>query len=156
MMISSKGRYALRVMLDMAEQGGDSFLPLKDIADRQNISRKYLESIMPDLAKHGLVESAMGKTGGYKLTRKPEDYKVGEILCAAEGELAPVSCLTKDGKKCEKVDSCYTLPFWIGFEEHINSYVNSYTLKDLLESGEKNHDTCGGCTACGGKEVEAK
>ena len=71
MMISSKGRYALRVMLDMAEQGGDSFLPLKDIADRQNISRKYLESIMPDLAKHGLVESAMGKTGGYKLTRKP-------------------------------------------------------------------------------------
>ena len=156
MMISSKGRYALRVMLDMAEQGGDSFLPLKDIADRQNISRKYLESIMTDLAKHGLVESAMGKTGGYKLTRKPEDYKVGEILCAAEGELAPVSCLTKDGKKCEKVDSCYTLPFWIGLEEHINSYVNSYTLKDLLESGEKNHDKCGGCTACGGKEVEAK
>ena len=102
MMISSKGRYALRVMLDMAEQGGDSFLPLKDIADRQNISRKYLESIMPDLAKHGLVESAMGKTGGYKLTRKPEDCKVGEILCAAEGELAPVSCLTKDGKKCER------------------------------------------------------
>ena len=143
MMISSKGRYALRVMLDMAEQGGDSFLPLKDIADRQNISRKYLESIM-------------GKTGGYKLTRKPEDYKVGEILCAAEGELVPVSCLTKDGKKCEKVDSCYTLPFWIGLEEHINSYVNSYTLKDLLESGEKNHDKCGGCTACGGKEVEAK
>ena len=98
----------------------------------------------------------MGKTGGYKLTRKPEDYKVGEILCAAEGELAPVACLTKDGKKCEKVDSCYTLPFWIGLEEHINSYVNSYTLKDLLESGEKNHDKCGGCTACGGKEVEAK
>ena len=152
MMISSKGRYALRVMLDMAEQGGDSYLPLKDIADRQNISRKYLESIMPDLAKHGLVESAMGKTGGYKLTRKPEDYKVGEILCAAEGELAPVACLTKDGKKCEKVDFCYTLPFWIGLEEHINSYVNSYTLRDLLDPRGQENNESRGSSACGGKE----
>ena len=156
MVISSKGRYALRVMLDMAERHNRGYIRLSDIAQRQGISRKYLESIMSELCKHGLVDSALGKTGGYRLTRSPKDYKVGEILCAAEGELAPVSCLTKDGKKCEKVDSCYTLPFWIGLEEHINSYVNSYTLKDLLESGEKNHDKCGGCTACGGKEVEAK
>ena len=90
MMISSKGRYALRVMLDMAEHAGDSYIRLKDVAERQNISRKYLENIMPELARCGLVESALGKAGGYKLTRQPADYKVGEILCAAEGELAPV------------------------------------------------------------------
>lgn len=96
-MISSKGRYALRVMLDMAEQHGDGYIRLGDIAARQDISRKYLESIMTALCKSNLVESALGKTGGYKLVRSPEEYKVGEILEAAEGEIAPVSCLTKDG-----------------------------------------------------------
>ena len=132
MMISSKGRYALRVMLDMAEQGGESYIRLSDVANRQDISRKYLESIMSELCKGGLVESALGKSGGYKLTRKPCEYRVGEILCAAEGELAPVACLAKDGKKCERGDSCYTLPFWRGLEEQINAYINGYTLADLL------------------------
>ena len=99
MMISSKGRYALRVMLDMAEQSGGGNIRLKDIAARQNISVKYLESIMTALCKSGLVESALGKDGGYRLRRAPEAYTAGEILRAAEGELAPVSCLTEDGKK---------------------------------------------------------
>ena len=119
MMISSKGRYALRVMLDLAEQGSNKYISLKDIAERQDISRKYLESIMTELSKNELVESAIGKTGGYKLKRAPENYKVGEILYAAEGELTPVSCLAKDGKKCDRGDSCYTYPFWLGLEEHI-------------------------------------
>ena len=152
MMISSKGRYALRVMLDMAEHAGDSYIRLKDVAERQNISRKYLENIMPELARCGLVESALGKAGGYKLMRQPADYKVGEILCAAEGELAPVACLAKDGKKCEHVDACYTLSFWRGLEEHINAYVNSYTLQDLLDSKAEEDNKCCGCTVCAGKE----
>ena len=152
MMISSKGRYALRVMLDMAEQGTGQYLRLGDVARRQNISRKYLESIMPGLCRDGLVESALGKSGGYRLTRQPCQYKVGEILCAVEGELAPVACLSREGKKCEQADSCYTLPFWRGLEEQINAYVNSYTLQDLLNL--KNRDEC--CCACGGKEDENK
>ena len=138
MMITSKGRYALRVMLDMAEHAGDSYIRLKDVAERQNISRKYLENIMPELARCGLVESALGKAG--------------EILCAAEGELAPVACLAKDGKKCEHVDACYTLSFWRGLEEHINAYVNSYTLQDLLDSKAEEDNKCCGCTVCAGKE----
>jgi Rrf2 family transcriptional regulator, iron-sulfur cluster assembly transcription factor len=152
MMISSKGRYALRVMLDMAEHASDSYIRLKDVAERQNISRKYLENIMPELARCGLVESALGKAGGYKLTRAPKEYKVGEILYAAEGELAPVACLAKDGKKCEHVDGCYTLPFWRGLEEHINAYVNSYTLQDLIDSKAEENNICCGCTECAGKE----
>ena len=119
MMISSKGRYALRVMLDLAEQGSNKYISLKDIAERQDISRKYLESIMTELSKNELVESAIGKTGGYKLKRAPENYKVGEILYAAEGELTPVSC--------------------------IKEYVNSYTLKDVLELKNKQKNSCCKC-----------
>ena len=102
MIISSKGRYALRVMLELAQYGGDgAYIRLGDIAQRQGISRKYLESIMTALAKAGLVESALGKAGGYRLVRPAEDYPIGEILQAAEGELMPVSCLAMDGKPCE-------------------------------------------------------
>ncbi len=147
MMISSKGRYALRVMLDMAEQPRSGYIRLKDIATRQDISRKYLESIMAELCKNDLIESAIGKTGGYKLRRPPADYSVGEILQAAEGELAPVACLAKDGKKCESAGCCYTLPFWKGLEEHINQYVNSYTLQDLLNAKENTPEChCGAGT----------
>lgn len=138
MMVSSKGRYALRVMLDMAEHGEEGFLRLSDIAERQNISRKYLESIMNLLCKSGLVESAVGKTGGYKLLRPAEEYSVGEILRAAEGELVPVSCLAEDGKKCGEVCTCYTLPFWRGLEAHINEYIDNYTLGGLLAEKRKN------------------
>ena len=132
MMVSSKGRYALRVMLDMAERQKDGYLRLSDIAERQHISRKYLESIMNLLCKSELVESAVGKTGGYRLLREPSEYPVGEILRAAEGELVLVSCLAEDGKKCGGACSCYTLPFWQGLEEQINAYINGYTLADLL------------------------
>ena len=153
MIISSKGRYALRVMLELAQvvEGG-GYIRLSDVAQRQGISRKYLESIMAELAKAGLVESALGKAGGYRLVRPAADYRVGEILQAAEGELIPVSCLAMDGKKCERSDSCFTLPFWKGLEEHINAYVNSYTLQDLLDlRGRENNESCGSI-ACGGKE----
>ena len=118
MMISSKGRYALRVMLDMAQQHGTGFIPLNEIAKRQN----------------NLVESSAGKTGGYRLLKEPAAYTTGEILRAAEGDLAPVSCLTTDGKKCEGSCSCQTLPFWQGLEEHIEDYVDHYTLQDLLDA----------------------
>ena len=133
MMISSKGRYALRVMLDMAQQKDDGFIRLSDVDQRQEISRKYLESIMTALSKSGLVESALGKSGGYRLARAPADYPVGEILRAAEGELAPVACLAREGHKCDRVGFCYTLPFWKGLEDQINAYVNSFSLQDLLD-----------------------
>lgn len=153
MMISSKGRYALRVMLDMAEQHSDENIRLKDIADRQNISRKYLESIMTVLCKNNLVKSSIGKDGGYRLMRPPDKYTAGEILQAVEGELVPVACLAKDSKKCSGVCTCYTLPFWEGLEEQINSYVNSYTLKDLLGAKENTPDChCG----TGAEKIEKK
>ena len=145
MIISSKGRYALRVMLELAQYGGDgAYIRLGDIAQRQGISRKYLESIMTALAKAGLVESALGKAGGYRLVRPAEDYPIGEILQAAEGEL--------DGKPCDRSGSCITLPFWRGLEEHINAYVNSYTLRDLLEPRGQENNESRGSSACGGKE----
>lgn len=154
MMISSKGRYALRVMLDMAQQKDDGFIRLSDVAQRQEISRKYLESIMTALSKSGLVESALGKSGGYRLARAPADYPVGEILRAAEGELAPVACLAREGHKCDRVGFCYTLPFWKGLEDQINAYVNSFSLQDLLDL--KNQEKENGCCVCGGKEDETR
>ena len=144
MMISSRGRYALRVMLDMAKQHSTQNISVRDLAARQNISRKYLESIMNMLCKSELVESATGKTGGYKLRRAPEEYTVGEILQAVEGDLEPIACLTEGSKKCEGAGSCYILPFWQGLKEHIDGYVNSYTLKTLLDEKEQtNGCRCG-------------
>lgn len=154
MMISSKGRYALRVMLDMAQQKDDGFIRLSDVAQRQEISRKYLESIMTVLSKSGLVESALGKSGGYRLARAPADYPVGEILRAAEGELAPVACLAREGHKCDRVGFCYTLPFWKGLEDQINAYVNSFSLQDLLDLKDQEKEN--GCCVCGGKEDETR
>ena len=154
MMISSKGRYALRVMLDMAQQKDDGFIRLSDVAQRQEISRKYLESIMTALSKSGLVESALGKSGGYRLARAPADYPVGEILRAAEGELAPVACLAREGHKCDRVSFCYTLPFWKGLEDQINAYVNSFSLQDLLDLKDQEKEN--GCCVCGGKEDETR
>lgn len=137
MMISTKGRYALRVMLDLAEHEDGSYIPLKDVALRQNISRKYLENIMSMMTKNNLVTSATGKEGGYRLNRDPGDYVVGDILRATEGDLAPVACLSENEKKCTTTALCYTLPFWQGLEEHINSYIDSYTLQDLMDSKEQ-------------------
>lgn len=133
MIVSTRGRYALRVMIDLAEQHEDSFTPLKDVSARQAISQKYIEAIMTMLSKAGLVDGAHGKGGGYKLNRKPEEYKVGEILRLTEGTLAPVACLEKTDFNCERKADCRTLPMWTKLDELIEGYLDSVSLKDLMK-----------------------
>lgn len=132
MMISTRGRYALRVIVDLAEQGSDCYIPLKDIATRQNISQKYMETIMTMLSKNNLVEAIHGKNGGYRLNREPRDYKVGEILRVTEGSLAPVSCLELGSKTCENASECRTFPMWDKLNSMINDYLDSVTVEDLM------------------------
>lgn len=132
-LVSTKGRYALRVMLELAQFGGEGYLPLTEIAERQDISVKYLESIISVLSKAGLVDGVRGKGGGYRLNRKPEEYSVGEILKLTEGSLAPVACLDCKPNKCERSESCKTLPMWEKLDEIICDYLNSVTLADLLK-----------------------
>lgn len=132
-MISTKGRYALRVMADLAEhQNDDGYIALKDIAERQEISKKYLEIIVKILVKGKLLVGASGKGGGYRLVREPEDYTIGEILELAEGTLAPVACLTKDAPACSHAKSCHTLPVWKEFDEMIHQFLFQKTLADLI------------------------
>lgn len=133
MMISTKGRYALRLMIDLAQQDSSSYISLKDISLRQDISIKYLEQIISLLCKSGLLQSTRGAQGGYKLSKKPEEYRVGDILRVTEGCLSPVSCLEKPENLCSRKDICPTLSFWTGLEKHIIEYVDSYTLKDLVK-----------------------
>ena len=133
MIVSTRGRYALRVMIDLAEQHEDSFTPLKDVSARQAISQKYIEAIMTMLSKAGLVDGAHGKGGGYKLNRKPEEYKVGEILRLTEGTLAPVACLENADFNCDRKSDCRTLPMWTKLDELIEGYLDSVTLKDLMK-----------------------
>ncbi len=131
MKISTKGRYALRMMLDIARQGDDAVVSLKDISGRQEISVKYQEQIVMQLSRAGFLSSVRGPSGGYRLVRRPEEYKVGEILRAIEGSLAPVACL--DGEdRVRRCDHCETLSFWQGLDEVINRYVDQFTLQDLL------------------------
>lgn len=134
MMISTRGRYALRVMLDLAENGQDGYLAMKEVAARQDISLKYLERIMPVLVANGLVEGVHGKGGGYRLTKAPNEYNVGEILNLTEGDLAPVKCLECDATPCNKATQCKTKPMWEGLNNLINDYFNGITLADLLEN----------------------
>lgn len=136
MIVSTKGRYALRVMVDLAEQNANSYIPLKDIATRQNISQKYMESIMTILSKGGLIDGVHGKGGGYKLKRKPQDYKIREILLITEGTLAPVACLENCAPKCERQLECRTLPVWIKLNSIINDYLDSISLADLMKNKE--------------------
>ena len=131
MMISTKGRYALRVMTDLAEHANGTFIPLKEVAARQEISQKYLESIMVSLSKGGMVEGVHGKGGGYRLTRAPEDYRVGDILRLTEGTLAPVACLEKGAAPCHRAPECRTLPMWQKLDAMINSYFDGITIADL-------------------------
>jgi Rrf2 family iron-sulfur cluster assembly transcriptional regulator len=133
MRISTKGRYALRVMIDLAEQGSGSRVPLSDIAARQALSPKYLESIIATLHKAGFVDAVRGKNGGYRLSRPPQAYTAGEILRAAEGSLAPVSCLDGDAP-CERAAQCRTLPLWEGLDKVIDDYLERYTLADLAQT----------------------
>lgn len=137
MLISSKGRYALRVMLELAENSRGEFIPLKDITERQNISKKYLESIMVILSKAGFVEAMHGKGGGYKLCKEPKEYKVGDILRLTEGTLAPVMCLEENAKPCEKAGICKTLPLWTGLNKVISEYLDDISLEDVLQGSEK-------------------
>ena len=132
-MISTRGRYALRVMIDLAEHGGGDFVPMKEVAARQEISLKYIERIMPLLTKENLVEGQHGKGGGYRLCRPPEDYPVGEILRATEGGLAPVACLERGAKPCPRAAECRTLPMWRKLDELIENYLDSVTVADLMQ-----------------------
>ena len=137
MTVSTKGRYALRVMVDLAEHASGDFIPLRAIAERQNISQKYLEAIMTSLSKNGLVEGAHGKGGGYRLSRELKDYSVGEIVRLTEGSLAPVSCLEGENT-CPRADKCLSLPVWEKLDTLINDYLDSVSLADLLAEGGGN------------------
>lgn len=133
MKISTKGRYALRMLLDLAEHQGDGYVALKDIAHRQGISKKYLEQIVPMLGRADVLRTARGYQGGYRLARAPQEYTVGEILCLTEGSLAPVACLEQHPNPCPRCGACTTLPMWEGLEQVIRNYLDGITLQDLLE-----------------------
>lgn len=133
MKISTKGRYALRMMLDLAEHQGDGYVALKDIAQRQGISKKYLEQIVPMLGRADVLRTTRGYQGGYRLARASQEYTVGEILCLTEGGLAPVACLDQHPNPCPRCGACATLPMWEGLERVIRNYLDGITLQDLLE-----------------------
>ena len=134
MIVSTKGRYALRVMIDLAEQQTQDRTPLKEIAERQEISQKYIEAIMTLLSKNGFVEAVHGKGGGYKLNKKPEEYRVGDILRLTEGSLSPVACLEKGAPVCPRKDVCRTLPLWTKLDDLVENYLDSVTLADLMKN----------------------
>lgn len=133
MKISTKGRYALRLMLDLALNNTGEFIPLKTVSERQEISVKYLEQIITTLVKAGFVKGLRGSKGGYRLAKNPEDYTVGMILRLTEGSLAPVACLEDDVNTCERCDDCITLELWKKLYDAINSVVDNMTLEDLIE-----------------------
>lgn len=130
-MISTKGRYALRVMIDIMEQKSDHYIPLKDIAERQGISKKYLEIIVKELVRGKFLVGVSGKGGGYKLCRAPEDCNVGEILEFMEGSLAPVACLAPDARECPRAPECRTLPMWREYDALVHDFFYGKTLTDL-------------------------
>ncbi len=134
MLISTKGRYALRVMVELAYHKNNEYVPLKTIANEQSISEKYLESIIVTLSKAGIIDGLRGKGGGYRLNREPKDYTVGEILRLTEGSIAPVACLDCVPNKCERAASCKTLPMWEKLNTIISNYLDSVTIADLIDS----------------------
>ena len=140
MMISTKGRYALRVMIDLAEHQAEGYIPLKEIAARQDISEKYLESILKILVRHKLLSGLRGKGGGYRLTRNPEQYTVGSILRLTEGNLAPVACLEESPVQCPRMSSCRTLPMWKKLYHMVNEFFDGITLADLMAPEQAGDD----------------
>ena len=136
MNVTTRGRYALRVMLDLAQHGGSGFVSLKTVAERQDISMKYLEAIVCELKKNGLLESGRGKEGGYRLSKEPADYTVEEILRSIEDNLAPVSCIKDGSIQCDRAAACLTIPMWKELDELTNAYLKTVTLEDLL-TGQK-------------------
>ncbi|MBO4324365.1 MAG: Rrf2 family transcriptional regulator [Lachnospiraceae bacterium] len=131
-MISTKGRYAIRVMIDLAEHDNGTFIPLRDIAERQVISKKYLEIIMKDMVAGGLVVGASGKGGGYRLCRKPEEYPIGEIIELMEGSLATVACLAYGAPECPRAGECRTLPLWAEYDKLTHDFFYGKKLSDFL------------------------
>lgn len=134
MMISTKGRYALRFLVDVAEHQGERFVPLKDVASRQEISEKYLEIVVKELVKSGLVDALRGKGGGYRLNKPPKEYNVKTILEQMEGPLAPVACLEAGQARCSRSEDCRTLPLWLGLDKVITDYLAQFTLEDLVRN----------------------
>ena len=133
MIVSTRGRYALRVLVEMAEHSSDERIPLKEISEKQGISQKYMESIMTLLSKNGFVDAIHGKGGGYMLNRKPEEYRIGDILRLTEGTLAPVACLEKNADQCPKQNVCRTVGMWRKLDELIETYLDSVTIADLMK-----------------------
>lgn len=132
MIVSTKGRYALRVMVCFAQRGGEEYIPLKEIAESEGISQKYLESIMTTLSKAGFVDAVHGKGGGYRLNRRPEEYTVGSILKLTEGSLASVSCTTQGPSACQRATCCQTKPMWDKLDAMIDEFFEGITVADLL------------------------
>ena len=138
-MISTKGRYSIRILLDLAEHRNGDFIPMKEVAGRQGISLKYIERLMPALKAAGRVESVHGIGGGYRLTREPEEYSLWEILELAEGDLAPVACLQPEAPVCQRADECRTLGVWQGFYDLTRDYFSRITLADMLDMPAGDH-----------------
>lgn len=142
MMISTRGRYALRVLADLAEHAGKDYIPMKEIAERQGISLKYLERIVPVLTKNGYIEGVQGKGGGYRLIKAPGDCKIGDILRLTEGDLAPVACLECESKPCDKAHECRTYPMWVEFHQYVTEFFDNKTLADIVKTNTL--DQCNG------------
>ena len=138
MLISTRGRYALRVLIDMAEHQNREYVPLKDIAARQEISEKYLESIVKSLVRAGIITGVRGKGGGYRLVHAPEQSTVGEILRLCEGTLSPVSCLVEGAKPCPRMPECRTAVLWKNLDNVISDYLDGVTLADLMRENDGN------------------
>ena len=138
MKISTKGRYAIRMMLDLAIHRSDGYISLKDIAERQNISKKYLEQIIPLLNRSGFLRTSRGYQGGYMLVEPPSKYTVGEILRLTEGSLAPVSCLDFEVNDCPQQAECLTLPIWKGLYKAVTDYLDGITLQDIIDESDSN------------------
>ena len=157
MIVSTKGRYALRVMVELAQHQGDGYVPLNVIAERQDISEKYLESILKVLVQDKLLTGLRGRGGGYRLTKDPADYTAGEILRAIEGSVAPIPCLGSVTNECPMSEQCFTLPFWAGLDEVINQYIDSVTLEQLASQLPAPDSAAQeSCCSCGGAKNENK
>ncbi len=137
MMISTRGRYALRVMIDLAEHSQEGYTPMRVIAERQKISLKYLEQILPALTRNGMIRGMQRKGGGYQLTAAPDQYRVGDILRLTEGNLAPVACLGCEAQVCERAENCRTLPMWKEFYKITNTYFDGITLAELMKQAKR-------------------
>lgn len=137
MMISTRGRYALRVLADIAEQTEKKYVPMKEVAQRQGISLKYLERILPVLTQNGYLEGLQGKGGGYRLMKEPRECRIGDILRLTEGDLAPVACLGHTAKPCERAPQCRTYPMWVEFYQIVNDYFDGKTLADLIVTDKR-------------------